>query len=126
MSDLLRRWLAHYDPIHRGYTPRGIANAVCATNGWAFPRVRGGTNLYRGSPTAEAVDLTHPVGAAGRGATTIANFPWRPHGAGKEYYYVLRAIGGGGVESPAVPRSITNAWIGRARMSSPTTRAIFA
>lgn len=125
MSDLLPPWLAHYDPIHRGYTPRGIANAVCATNGWAFPRVRGGTNLYRGRPSAEAIDLTDPVGAAGRGATTIANFPWRPHGAGQEYGYTLRAIGGGGVESPATAPAVSVARdeAGRCTGGRPNTPA---
>lgn len=91
-------WLAHYDPIHRGYTPRGIANGVCATAGWFFPRVAGGHNLYRG-PTAETLDTAHPVGAAGPRAETVSNFSWRPHPAGQEHFHALAAIGGGGVES---------------------------
>ena len=106
-GDLLTKWLEHYDPIHRGYTPRGIANAVCAACGWSFPRIKGGYNLYRGTLTAEAIDYTLPVGAAGPQATIkphlpfrITNFSWRPHAADTEYFYTLRAVGGGGVESP--------------------------
>ena len=116
-EDLLAKWLDHYDPIHRGYTPRGIANAVCATNGWSFPRIQGGYNLYRGTPTAEAIDYTFPVGAAGPQATTkphppfrIANFSWRPHAADTEYFYTLRAVGGGGVESPPTEPAVSVAF----------------
>ena len=100
MTDcLLAKWLDHYDPIHRGYTPRGIANGVCATAGWTFPRLGGGYNLYRGTPTADDIDYGVPVGAAGAGAGRINNFLWRPHTADTEYFYVCRAVGGGGVES---------------------------
>ena len=31
MSDLLEKWLRHYDPIHRGWTPAGIANGAVTT-----------------------------------------------------------------------------------------------
>lgn len=95
------KWLAHYDPIHRGYTPSGIANGVTAMCGWAFPRVRGGYNLYRGTSGAESIDFVHPVGAAGVTSTTIDNFSWRPHADTTQYAYAVRAIGGGGVESAA-------------------------
>ncbi|MCP4590807.1 MAG: hypothetical protein GY842_08680 [bacterium] len=96
---LLNKWLAHYDPIHRGYTLRGIANGVCAMGGWSFPRVGGGYNLYRGNSGPEQVDYDAPVGAAGAESDRISNFSWRPHGADTEHFYALRAIGGGGVES---------------------------
>ncbi|MFH0981573.1 MAG: hypothetical protein V2A79_08550 [Planctomycetota bacterium] len=111
-ADLLNKWLEHYDQLHRGYTPRGIANAVCATNGWSFPRIRGGYNLYRGTPTPADIDDTLPVGAAGPTATTVSNFSWRPHAAGTEYFYVLRAIGGGGMESPPSQASVSIAFDG--------------
>ncbi len=100
-GELFSKWLAHYDSIHRGYTPRGMANAVCATNGWTFPRINGGYNLYRGTPAAPDIDYAFPVGAAGPAAETVTNFAWRPHAADTEYFYVLRAVGGGGVESPS-------------------------
>lgn len=103
-SDFLSKWLTHYDPIHLGWTPRGIANAVCATSGWSFPRVGGGYNLYRGSPTETQINYADPVGAAGPHARSVANFAWRPHTAATEYWYALKAIGGGGVESgPSSP-----------------------
>ncbi len=107
-AELFDKWLAHYDPIHRGYTPRGLANGLTATNGWSFPRVGGGYNLYRGvlgggaAKCAESlIDWNQPVGAAGGGMVTIGNFPWRVHAADTSYVYGLRAIGGGGVESGA-------------------------
>ncbi len=100
-SELFDKWLAHYDTIHRGYTPRGIANGVTATGGVSFPRVPGGYNLYRGIGGAESIDFDHPVGAAGRGATAIANFGWCPHAGGTVYAYAVKSIGGGGVESAA-------------------------
>ncbi len=92
---LLTRWLAHYDPIHRGGTIAGIANGVCATNGFCFPRTRGGYNLRRvrdGESTAEL------VGAAGADASTVRTFPWVRHEAGAGYVYRLAAVGGGGAE----------------------------
>lgn len=98
MGVLLERWLLHYDPIHRGYTQRGIANGVTATCGWGFPRVGGGYNLYR-SVNGAAVDGDRPVGAAGRSATSIESFSWRPHAVSTDYAYSVRSIGGGGVES---------------------------
>jgi len=97
MSDLLDKWLAHYDPIHRGWTLNGIANAVCTTVGWFFPRIAGGYNLRRA--IARKPQLTdHIVGAAAADARQIANFPWISHSPGTVYYYRLNAIGGGGVE----------------------------
>lgn len=99
--DLLQKWLAYYDPIHRGYTVRGIANALTATNGWCFPRVAGGYNLYRGRDGIEPIDFAQSVGAAGPLSISIANFAWRPHAASTRYVYVIKAIGGGGVESEA-------------------------
>ncbi len=106
-SDLLTKWLVHYDPIHRGYAPNGIANGVTATGGWTFPRVGGGYNLYRGVGSSEAVDFDHPVGAAGGGASSVMNFSWRPHAASTRYCYRVKSIGGGGVESAAsVPAAV--------------------
>ena len=99
--DLLRRWLTYYDPIHRGFTPAGIANGVCATAGFFFPRVSGGYNLYRGVGSASAIDFNFPVGAAGAEAAEIRNFTWWGHSFETEYYYAVRAVGGGGVESEA-------------------------
>lgn len=97
---LLDSWLDHYDPVHHGCTPAGIANGVCATLGFGFPRVRGGYNLWRevGGASGAAASI---VGAAGAYATTIRTFPWVPHGPEAAYVYRLAAISGGGVENPA-------------------------
>jgi len=106
MSDLLTKWLAHYDPIHRGWTPAGIANAVCATNGFAAARPQGGCNLYRGTSYA-AIDRV--VGAAAHDATAIAPFTWVPQQPGTIYYFRCLPIGGGGVnavENPNDPQVV--------------------
>jgi hypothetical protein len=94
--NLLNAWLLHYDPIHRGWTPNGIANGTCATNGFAFPRIRGGYNLYRRVVGEEQVTI---VGAAGADSDTVRTFPWIEHGADTKFAYELRAIGGGGLEN---------------------------
>lgn len=123
--DLLSKWLVHYDPIHRGYTVAGMANGVTATNGWSFPRMSGGYNLYRGQGVGAPIDPANPVGAAGASAASISNFSWRPHRTEDTYGYVVAAIGGGGVESaPSHPTRIaefdvTGGLIGL-RPNSPT------
>ena len=95
---LLQHWLDYYDPIHRGWTPAGIANGVCATNGFFFPRIRGGTNLRRSE--GDVPSLSSPiVGAAGADASTVQTFPWMSHDADTTYVYRLTAVCGGGVEN---------------------------
>jgi len=103
VTDLLSKWLVHYDPIHRGWTPRGIAGAVCTTRGYGFARVGGGYNLYRGV-VGSGIDFSSPVGAAGFDATQIKTFEWRGHSALTQYRYALRSVGGGGVESDPGPQ----------------------
>jgi len=101
MSDLLEKWLLHYDPVHRGFTPRGIANGVCATRGFSFPRVSGGYNLYRSNEVINDIEFASPVGVAGANAVSIQTFVWQPAPASATRYFALTAIGGGGVESAA-------------------------
>ena len=96
---LLQHWLDHYDPIHRGFTPKGIANGVCATCGFFFPRIRGGYTLYRGA--GGEVDYDMAVGASGPTdsiPTRIRNFPTYPLSAATAYSFGLRAISPGGAE----------------------------
>jgi hypothetical protein len=95
---LLQRWLAHYDPIHRGWTLAGIANGVCATNGFSFSRIRGGYNLRRDEDALPNATF-RIVGAAGADTETIRTFPWVSHSAETSYVYQLTAINGGGVEN---------------------------
>lgn len=104
MSELIERWLQHYDPIHRGWTREGIAYGRCATNGYSFPRIRGGYLLRRHlktETTAEGV----VVGSAGADAETVTTFPWVAHAVDAEYMYHLTAINGGGVENSEEPAS---------------------
>ena len=103
-DNLLTKWLAHYDPIHRGFSPGGIANGGITTVGWSFPRIKGGFNLYRGVPSANDIDFTDPVGAAGFDDTEIRNFSWRNHAPSTTYYYGLKSINGGGCESAPTER----------------------
>ncbi len=96
-NDLLQCWLRYYDPIHLGWTPKGIANGVCATAGYFFPRIAGGYNLRRA--IGRVADDGDPiVGTAGCDAAVVRTFPWVRHAASEVYTYRLAAIGGGGVE----------------------------
>lgn len=122
-SGLLAKWLIHYDPIHRGWTRAGIANAVCSTSGFFFPRIRGGYNLRR--RVGQVPDDSAPiVGAAGADATTIHTFGWIEHEASTAYVYRLTAVSGGGVENwtdevaAAAEFDASGNWVG-ARPNSP-------
>lgn len=97
MAGLLAKWLAHYDPVHRGWTLRGIATGVCATNGFFFPRIRGGHHLRRAVGTVPGLDAVI-VGAAPAGSGEVREFPWVVHPPGATCVYQLNAVGGGGVE----------------------------
>src|SRR5512140_2977029 len=110
-------WLRYYDPIHRGGTRFGIANGLTATNGFFFPRIRGGYNLYRS--TERVPDVTGElVGAAGAEASSLQPFPWVAHQARTTYQYRLVPVGGGGVENwsdeTVVPLRLDSAgdWMG--------------
>lgn len=117
-SLLLDKWLRYYDPVHRGGTPAGLANGMPATNGFAFPRIRGGYNLRRagaGVPDEQAVI----VGAAGADSNSIGTFPWVEHRASTTYTYRITSLSGGGAENLAdevraeASFDETGAWIGR-------------
>ncbi|NLX12491.1 MAG: hypothetical protein GXY44_02410 [Phycisphaerales bacterium] len=116
-NDLLQYWLRHYDPIHRGWTPKGIANGLCSTEGFFFPRIAGGYNLFRAVGRVPA-DCDPIVGAAGHDAVTIRTFPWIRHAASTVYMWRLAAIGGGGVGNCTDEASTTTAfdeagrWVG--------------
>jgi len=120
---LLQRWLDHYDPIHRGWTVAGIANGVCAANGFFFPRIRGGYNLRRSS-SGVPVESEVIVGAAGADAVSVRTFGWVRHQADTGYVYRLTAISGGGAENFLDEVTVVAAfdgdgqWVG-ARPNSP-------
>lgn len=114
--DLLPKWLNHYDPVHRGWTPVGIAHGVCATHGFFFPRIRGGYILRRCRDGSSA-PVDEIVGSTGADAEMVHTFPWVVHEAGGTYMYRLSAINGGGCasESPAVAIvgfDVSGAWVG--------------
>jgi len=121
---LLQCWLDHYDPIHRGWTPAGIANGVCTTNGFFFPRICGGYNLRR-STGAIPDSSSDVVGATGSDAETIQTFPWVTHDASTTYTYRLTAVNGGGAENwtdelvADVDFNIVGSWFGT-RPNSPS------
>jgi len=98
MSDLLQKYLDHYDPLFLGMGRRALANGVHATLGQMFPRSSGGHNLYRGIGSPEQIDWNDPVGAASKDAAGIRNFDDRGHDTGSAYYYAVRAVSPGGVE----------------------------
>lgn len=127
MSELLTKYLAARDTIHRGRTPWGIANGLRITAGRSFPRIRGGYLIYRGLSTA-TIDRDNPVGAAGFGTRRIEPFPWVAHEAGDVWYYELVPIGAGGVECPTTStRRIVRVVIdgeGLARMRPATPRRL--
>jgi hypothetical protein len=116
-SNLLHCWLTTYDPIHRGWTRAGIASGLSATSGFAFPRVRGGYNLYR-APAGVPDPVWELAGAADADAIEIRTFPWVRHSPGAEYLYRIVPVGGGGVENWAdvtqatVRFSESGQWIG--------------
>lgn len=97
-ADLLASWLRWYDPVHRGWTPLGIANGICMTNGFSFPRIRGGYNLYRAIEHIPSRGA-EPAGAAGSTASRLRTFPWIRHNNDTHYQYRLVPVGGGGVEN---------------------------
>ena len=94
----------------------GIANGVCATSGYSFPRIRGGTLLRRavGSTAGASAEV---VGAAGADEGTIKTFGWVTHGANTTYTYRLTAMSGGGVENVTDARSATLVFDGSAAWS---------
>jgi len=98
---LLQRWLDHYDPIHRGWTPAGIANGVCMTAGFFFPRFAGGYNLLRSIGQTPDESASMIVGASSPTAETpdaIANFPTYTLAVDTVYCFWPRAISPGGAQ----------------------------
>lgn len=106
---LLTRWLEHYDPIHRGWTPAGIANAACTRAGFAFGRIAGGYNLMRSEGTAPSVADAIEVGATSPTAATpteIKNFPTYPFPASSTCWCWVRALSPGGAADVASVQAV--------------------
>lgn len=101
---LLTRFLATYDPIHRGWTPRGIALGLAVTGGFGTAKVRGGHALYMGvgePGTRPSPDWSHAVGAVGPSCEspgTIRTWPGVVLPAEKALAFGVRAFSPGGAE----------------------------
>lgn len=97
-DELLTKWLDFIDPLAMGQFANARANGLALTCGQFWVRTGGGYNLYRWTGNRLPVDPGSMVGAAGSGAVSVGNFPYIVHDNSTCYWYVLRAVGGGGVE----------------------------
>ena len=98
-DDLLTKWLAIFRPLACGQFGNARANGMALTAGQFWLRTAGGYNLYRWTGDRYPVDVSGGiVGAAQAGATAITNFPFVTHAASTRYWYLVRAVGAGGVE----------------------------
>lgn len=97
-SSIRDKWFAVWCPLQLGLTPNGHANAMALSLGAFWVRSRGGHNLYRWTGEAGDVQTDRIVGAAAARATEVRTFPWVGHEADATYWYLLRAVAGGGVE----------------------------
>jgi hypothetical protein len=68
------------------------------TLGVFWARCAGGYNLYRWTGDRMPVQPGRIVGAAASAARQISNYPFIKHEASTVYWYLLRAVGAGGVE----------------------------
>ncbi len=96
-SEIVDKWFAYWEPLPLGLSPDGHANALTLTLGVFWARCAGGYNLYRWTGDALPVQPGRIVGAAAARAREITNFPWIGHEPLTVYWYLLRALGGGGV-----------------------------
>jgi hypothetical protein len=97
-SEIMDKWLAYWCPLQMGLTPNGHANALVLTQGTFWARAAGGYNLYRWTGSETPVQTDRVIGAASAGARQVSNFPFITHEPSTVYWYLLRAVGGGGVE----------------------------
>jgi hypothetical protein len=96
-GELISKWFAYWRPLELGLTPNGHANGLMLTLGVFWARCSGGYVLYRWTGERTPVRSERIVGAAAARARTISNFPFVGHEASTVYWYLLRAVGQGGV-----------------------------
>ena len=101
-SELIEKWFAYWRPLELGLTPDGHADGLTLTLGVFWARCRGGYNLYRWTGDRSCALPDRIVGAACAGAQQITTFPWTCHASSTVYWYLLRAVGGGGVSESTV------------------------
>ncbi|MBN1344520.1 MAG: hypothetical protein JXQ73_17655 [Phycisphaerae bacterium] len=97
-SEIIEKWFAYWRPLQLGLTSDGQANALTLTLGVFWARCRGGYNLYRWVGDRRPSQPGRIVGAAAAGSLRISSFPYVGHEPSTIYWYLLRAVGGGGVE----------------------------
>lgn len=98
-GELVTKWLAVWEPLSLGQFGDSRANGLGLTCGQFWLRTVGGYNLYRWTGDRCAVDVSGGiVGSAQSGASVITNFPFVTHAASTRYWYLIRAVGAGGVE----------------------------
>ena len=97
-ADLLNKWLAVWQPLTLGQFGDAGANGLALTCGQFWLRTGGGYNLYRWTGDRTPVAPGAIMGAAGPGASEVRTFPRVAHAASTRYWYLLRAVGAGGVE----------------------------
>jgi len=99
VGDLVTKWLAVWEPLSLGQFGDSRANGLGLTCGQFWLRTTGGYNLYRWTGDRYPVDVSGGiVGAVRSGASAITNFPFITHVASTRYWYLIRAVGAGGVE----------------------------
>lgn len=98
-SELLSKWLSWWQPMSRGLSEQGVANGLLLTGGWFWARIRGGYLLYCGCGDRSHIDWGRPVGAAGFDAREVHEFGWMERGPAGSYWYGVRVVGPGGMET---------------------------
>jgi hypothetical protein len=96
-SDLLTKWLSFFKPLALGQFGNARANGMALSCGQFWVRARGGYNLYRWCGDRYTAEPGRIVGAAGGDLASVATFPYVGHDPGTRYWYLVRAVGAGGV-----------------------------
>lgn len=97
-DEIIAKWFSYWCPLVLGFGPNAHANGLTLTLGVFWARAKGGYNLYRWTGEALPTQPDRIVGAAASTDQEVANFPLIEHEPSTIYWYLLRAVGGGGVE----------------------------
>ena len=126
-DDLLTKWLAILDPLACGQFGDTRANGMALTCGQFWLRTAGGYNLYRWTGDRHPVDVSGGiVGAAPAGASSIANFDYVTHAVSTRYWYLIRAVGAGGVEESNTKRIVEATFDAEGDYIEPAPNSPFA
>ena len=105
MMTLLELFNLYRDPVHQGWTRRGISFGTTVTcgRGWAIPdTVQGDESvaavaLFRGQGGFDDIDYDYCVGLAFGKTTSVSEASFISRVSGKWYCYDVRALNGAGV-----------------------------